>query len=257
MLWRARTGQWSSRVGFEVLNNDDHRDLRIRLGHGEAWGDAVNLVPAFPTEFEELQREYPLLVRREGQGWQAFAMLGFAPGENLFLEDGEWRARYVPAARRLAPFRLAYPDARPGEPPAEDPIVQVDPDHPRVSREEGAPVFLPAGGHAPYLEHMVRILRAVHVGVEATVPLFTAFEEHGLLEPAPLEITLRDGTRLNVPDVFTVGREPLARLSAAALEALHRAGFLRLAFMLAASLGNLTHLIDRQGRPAPARVSAA
>lgn len=233
---------------LEVLNNVDHHDLRVRLGHGEAWGDAVNIVPVFPTEFEELQREYPLLVRREGDGWQAFAMLGFSRGENLFLDEGEWRARYVPAARRLAPFSLAFMEPGPGAPPADDPVIQIDLDHPRVSRAEGAPVFLSAGGNAPYLEHMIRIMRAVHVGVETTAPMFATFEEHGLLEPARLEINLRDGARMDVPDVFTVGREPLARLSAAALEALHRAGFLRLAFMLSASLANVTHLIDRQAR---------
>lgn len=243
---------------FEVLNNVDHHDLHVRVGHGAAWGDAVNLVPVFPTEFETLQREYPLLVRREGDGWQAFAMLGFAPGENLFLEEGGWAARHVPAARRLAPFRLAFVDPRPGEPPAEDPVVQVDVDHPRVSRAEGAPLFLPAGGNAPYLQHMIEVLRTVHGGVEATAPMFAAFEEHALLEPARLEITLRDGARLEVPDVFTIGREPLGRLSAAALEALHRPGFLRLAFMLSASLANVTPLIDRQARSAAAaRASAA
>ena len=243
---------------FENLNNVDHHDLCVRLGHGPTWGDAVNLVPAFPTEFEELQREYPLLVRRENGGWQAFAMLGFARGENLFLKDGEWRARYVPAARRLAPFRLAFVEPAPGAPAADDPVIQVDLDHPRVTREAGAPVFLPAGGNAPYLEHMIKMLRAVHVGVEITSPMFAAFEAHGLLEPALLEVTLRDGSRLEVPEVFTIGREPLGRLSAAALESLHHAGFLQLAFMLSASLANVTHLIDLQARnDAPARPSAA
>ena len=232
---------------LEVLNNVDHHDLRIRLGHGETWGDAVNLVPAFPTEFEELQREYPILIRKADDGaWQAFAMLGFEPGENLFLKGGDWRARYVPAARRVAPFKLGVPEPLPGQTDAADPVVQIDLDHLRTSRDEGAPVFLPAGGQAPYLEHMVKILRAVHVGLEIMAPMFVAFERHGLLEPARMEITLAGGDRMHVPDVFTIGREPLARLGPEALAELHRAGFLRLAFMLSASLANVTHLIDRK-----------
>ncbi|MBE7218395.1 MAG: SapC family protein [Caulobacteraceae bacterium] len=237
---------------LQVLNNVDHHDLHIRLGHGAAWGDAVNLVLVFPTEYEEVQREYPILIRKDAEGaWQAAAMLGFELNENLFLKDGGWDARYVPAVRRLEPFRLAFPEARPGEPPAADPIVQIDPDHPRISRDEGAPLFRSAGGHAPYLEHMIRILRAVHVGVEIVQPMFTAFERHGLIEPARMEITLHDGARINVPDVYAIGREPLARLSAEALAELHRAGFLRLAFMLSASLANVPHLIDRQARTGP------
>lgn len=241
---------------LEVLNNVDHHDLRIRLGHGSAWGDAVNLVLVFPTEFEELQREYPILIRREADGaWRAAAMLGFERGENLFLEEGEWRGRYVPAARRMAPFKLAFPEPRPGEEAAPDPIIQVDLDHPRVGGgEDGAPVFLPRGGQAPYLDHMVKVLRAVHVGLEIMAPMFASFERHGLIEPAKLEITLDDGGRMDVSDVFTIGRERLAGLDAAALDELHRAGFLRLAFMLDASLANVTHLIDRKAR---ARAQAA
>ena len=236
---------------FEALNNVDHHDLRIRLGHGPAWGDAVNLVLVLPTEFEELQREYPILLRRDDEGgWQAVAMLGFDLGENLFLKDGGWDARYVPAVRRLDPFRLAFPLAPAGaeEEATSDPILQVDLDHPRTSRDEGAPVFRPAGGHGPYLEHMIRILRAVHVGVEAAPAMFAAFERYGLIEPARLEITLDGGDRLDVPDVHTIGRDALARLSAESLEELNRAGFLRLAFMVAASLANVTHLIDRRAR---------
>ncbi len=243
---------------LQVLNNVDHHDLRIRLGHGAAWGDAVNLVLVFPTEFEELQREYPILIRREDDGgWQAFAMLGFERDENLFLEGGDWAARYVPAARRMAPFKLAYPQASPGQDEARDPIVQIDVDHPRVSRAEGAPVFLPAGGQAPYLEHMIKILRAVHVGIDLGPPMFAAFQAHGLIEPLRLEITLDDGARMDVPDVFTIGREPLGRLSGDALAELHRAGFLRLAFMLSASLANVTHLIDRKARARAGRRASA
>ncbi len=235
--------------GFEVLNNVDHHDLRIRLGHGPQWGDAVNLVLVLPTEYEELQREYPLLIRKDERGgWQAAAMLGFDLDENLFLRDGGWDARYVPAVRRLAPFRLAFPEPGPGEDAAGDPIVQIDLDHPRVSRDDGAPVFRAAGGHGAYLEHVIRLLRAVHVGVEAAPAMFAAFERYGLIEPAHLEITLEGGDRLDVPDVHTIGREALARLPAEALEDLNRPGFLRLAFMLSASLANVPHLIDRRAR---------
>ena len=132
--------------------------------------------------------------------------------------------------------------------------MQIDLDHPRTSRTEGAPVFRPAGGHGAYLEHMIRVLRAVHVGVEAAPAMFAAVERCGLIEPARLEITLENGDRLDVPDVFTIGREALARLSPDALQALNAAGFLRPAFMLSASLANVSHLIDRRARARGAAV---
>ena len=79
---------------YELLNNVTHKDLRIVTGFGRAFGDEVGMVPAFPTEFAELQREYPIFLRRERDGgqWQAVALLGFEANENLFLREGRWNA---------------------------------------------------------------------------------------------------------------------------------------------------------------------
>ena len=45
-------------------------------------------MPAFPTEFAELQREYPIFLRKDHDNgdWQAVALLGFDQHENLFLQ---------------------------------------------------------------------------------------------------------------------------------------------------------------------------
>ena len=78
---------------YEMLNNIAHRDLKVATGFGPQFGDAVGMVPAYPSEFAELQREYPIFLRREaGTGaWQSVALLGFEQHENLFLLDGRWK----------------------------------------------------------------------------------------------------------------------------------------------------------------------
>ena len=44
---------------YELLNNVSHKDLRIATSFGPEFGDDVGMVPAFPSEFAELQRELP------------------------------------------------------------------------------------------------------------------------------------------------------------------------------------------------------
>ena len=39
----------------------------------------------------------------------AVALLGFAKGENLFLENGGWTSDYIPAIQRRGPFALPAP----------------------------------------------------------------------------------------------------------------------------------------------------
>ena len=51
-----------------------------------------------PTEFADVQREYPIFFRKDPSTGEftSFALLGFSKDENLFLEDGHWKAAYVP-----------------------------------------------------------------------------------------------------------------------------------------------------------------
>ena len=90
-----------------LLNNVEHRDLRVVTRHSVDFGDAINQVLVFPTEFEDLQREYPILFRRDAEGnIQAVALLGLDRDENLFLDGEGWHARYVPAVQRCGPFSI-------------------------------------------------------------------------------------------------------------------------------------------------------
>lgn len=223
-----------------LLNNVDHADLRLRLGHAAAWGDAVNQVVVFPTEFDEAARDYPVVLRRGAdEAYVAVALLGLDRDENLFLDGGEWRARHVPIARQRGPFSVGMPSEGDGEP-----MIAIDLDHPRVSRSEGEPLFLEQGGRSPLLEHMVRVLGAIHAGLAAAGPMYAAWDEAGLIEPVSLRLELDATTRYDVPDCFTVGAARLAALDGATLERLNRAGRLRPAFTLLGSLGNVGRLIE-------------
>jgi hypothetical protein len=228
-----------------LLNNVEHHDLRVVVRHGPEFGDNINQALIFPTEFEVVQREYPILFRKDEDGeFQAVVLLGLDRDENLFLENGGWQARYVPAVQRRGPFSIALNDhaAQTG------PMIHVDLEHPRISRSEGEILFLPHGGNAPYLEHVTEVLRIIYLGIEASRPMFAAFEEAGLIEPVEIEIKLNDAKQYSLPQYYTIAEEKLAALDGSALERLHRQGFLRLAFQAAASLGNISRLIELKNR---------
>ena len=82
---------------YGVLNNVSHKDLRNATGFGPEYGYDGGMVPAVPSEFAELQREYPIFLRKDSaEGtWQSVALLGFEQRENLFLRDGRWNDKQV------------------------------------------------------------------------------------------------------------------------------------------------------------------
>jgi hypothetical protein len=230
-----------------LLNNVDHGDLRVATGHGPGFGDAINQVLIFPTEFEGIQREYPIFFRKDADGaFQSVALLGLDRDENLFLEERGWNARYVPAIQQRGPFSIALRDG------GGEPMIHVDLDDPRVlaAEAEGGsePAFLPAGGNSPYLQHVARLLGVIYDGLEISKAMFAAFEAHGLIESVDVEIKLDEHTQYDLPDLFTISQERFAGLDSAALEALHRSGFLAAAQWVLSSLGNVGLLVELKNR---------
>ncbi|GGC98201.1 SapC family protein [Aquisalinus flavus] len=227
-----------------LLNNIDHKDLKVITRYGAEYGDSVNIAPVFPTEFVEIQRDYPILFRKDAEDqWQAIALLGLDRNENLFLrENGSWDARHVPLIHQRGPFMIGYSKAPSGEP--SEPMIHVDLDSRRVSKTEGQPVFLVHGGNSPYLERVSTMLQAIDRGIGYLPQMFAAFEEAGLIEPINIEVRLDRETAYTIPDFHTIDEDKLTSLDAQALEKLHRSGALRLAYMVLSSLPNINRLIE-------------
>jgi SapC protein len=221
------------------LDNVDHQHLRV-IG-GPASEVSVNQALVVPSEFEQLQREYPILFRKDSDGgFQAVAILGLDRGENLFLSEGEWTTHYVPATLRRGPLFLGVGDE---EPPGDAAIV-IDLDDPRVSEAEGEPLFLPHGGAAPFLQQAADALRTVHEGLALSRTMFARFAELDLIAPVEISVEVGDGTRYRLADLFTVDAGRFTGLSGAELESLNRAGFLAAAIHARSSLANIDRLIE-------------
>ena len=51
-----------------LLNNIDHRDLRVVATRGAAWGDAEMAALTFPAEFRSVQAYYPIVFQKTADG---------------------------------------------------------------------------------------------------------------------------------------------------------------------------------------------
>ncbi len=242
-----------------LLNNVDHHDLRLITEPGASLGDAVNQALIFPSEYQEIQRHYPIFFRQvEGGGLKSVALLGFDRDENLFLEGDRWGAAYVPAMHRVGPFLIGQPQAAPGQtlPDNAEAMILVDSDHVRISRDRGQPLFLAHGGNSPLLTHITQLLQQVYAGAQVGDRMFAAFYEAGLLAPVEINVQIDGGQSFLLKDMLTISREALHGLKGTQLQALNQAGFLGLAFDVVSSMGNLGHMItlktNRNAALAPA-----
>lgn len=232
----------------QILNPEDHRTLRVHVGAGAEFGDAVMAGIVVPPEFRRLACDYPILFRFDGErrSFTPVALFGFEPGENLYLVDGRWDATTRPLAMGVQPFLIGR---LPGA--ADDGAAQVhiDMGHPRIATNgEGVRVFDDDGAPTPLLDRMADMLGALDAGYRATATFCAALDRYDLLEPFSMDVTLEDGSSRRLVGYHLINEEKLRTLDAGALGELHRDGHLEPAYMALAALGNLGKLVRRKNR---------
>ncbi|WP_171060781.1 SapC family protein [Poseidonocella sp. HB161398] len=89
----------------EMLASERHARLSYfpegsyRLCAGQA------TAPVTLAEFSEAARDHPILFAGSGSTTMPVALMGLAPGENLFVDaEGHWTGGYIPAHFRQLPF---------------------------------------------------------------------------------------------------------------------------------------------------------
>ena len=226
-----------------MLNNVAHKDMHIITDRAARFGDNVMSALTFPGEFRDLQAHYPIVFRTSADGsFDALALFGFQEGENLFIGPQGWDAAYVPLAIQRQPFLIGSN--------GEELMVHVDLDSPRVNHSEGEAVFKPHGGTTEYLEGINSTLLALHNGMQQQRAFAAALQRYELLESFVFDIELNDGSQNRLAGFYMIHEERLSALSGAALEALHREGFLGTIYMQIASMSNFRALIERKNRAA-------
>ncbi|MFC0250970.1 SapC family protein [Massilia consociata] len=223
-----------------LLNNIDHKDLRVITRHGPGLGDNIAYVQTFPGEFRMLQAHYPIVFRKESDNhpFEPVALFGFESDENLFLGENGWDAPAIPLLVERLPFLIG----RHGD----ELMIHIDLDSPRIGTTEGEPVFLPHGGMTPYLEQINSILLTIHEGMQSNAGFIEALVKHELIEGFSLDVTLDDGSQNRLAGFYTINEDRLAALDAAALDSLNKAGYLAAIYFQLASLSNFRALIDRK-----------
>jgi len=221
-----------------VVNNVDHKHTRIITERAQQYGDAVMATMIFPFEFRNIQACYPILFQKDSETGKFYpvALLGFEQNENLFLTDSGWEANYIPLNVLRQPFMVGFQ--------ADNPIVSIDMNNPRVNESEGEAVFTESGESSEYMQQMTDILSEVHKGYQNGKRFIDAILEFELLEPLTLNITLNDGSNNQLLGFYTINEDKLREMRGEELEKLNSKGFLQPLFMAVASISRLTHLIN-------------
>ena len=234
-----------------MLNNIDHKDLRVETRRDGNLGDDIMCAVAVPSEFRSIQVDYPIFFHPDGDTgkYLPMAMFGLQHGENLFLNGNQWNASYIPLMVQRGPFSIGFQDAAEGQGADKKMVISIDMDHPRVgANNEGEPVFEPFGGNSAYTEQIVEMLQEIEQGQGITEEFVAALLEHDLLEPFTLEVQLNSGAKHALEGFYTIHEEKLAALDGAVLADFSQRGILQACYMVVASTANIGRLIELKNK---------
>jgi hypothetical protein len=227
-----------------------HQQLRIRPSQAEWHSRAAQLLPVVPAEFASVATQSPIVLTKNGQTGQfvTVALLGFAPGENLWFVDGRWQGAYLPLQLQRQPFFVGQS----AQDEASNLLLCIDPDSPAICRDPKASqteaLFDDDGSDSKYLQQIKGVLAELLQGEQQQQQLVQALLQADLIQPLSLEITFanQQSTRLN--GLYTIDQTKLAALDPTKLVQLHQAGWLAPMYTLLASAAQLYPLIARKNQ---------
>lgn len=231
-----------------ALDSAIHRQLKLKVPITD-WSLASQLNALFVAvaEFGDACKEYPIVfvkAGREPDGSEAIApiaVLGMVANDNLYLQDGQWRARYMPAILRMYPFCIGRLDE-------ERFAICLDMAFSGASQTEGVPVFTPEGQPSELLQTMQKQLETLEAEIQRTRQVCKRIMELGLLTEMRFDVTLADGRQHTVDGFLTVDEKKVTELPDAVVGEIHRNGVLGLIHLHWLSLTNMRGVAEWHGQ---------
>ncbi|KID57325.1 multidrug transporter [Pseudoalteromonas luteoviolacea CPMOR-1] len=222
----------------QPLHNEKHANLKVQNGINVDFLKSQHLIPVVAHEFARVATEFPMafVKNTESGQFQAVALFGLEPGENLYVKDGVWQSGFAPLAAARYPFGLV-------KHPEEDQFgIVIDEASPLVSEETGNALFAD-GKETEYLQARKEAL-VNYVEFARVTEVFTKYlADKELLVQQTLTVEIA-GEKKDINGIYLVDERKLNELSDEDFLDLRKRGYLAPIFAFLTS----THQVARLAR---------
>lgn len=227
-----------------ALHPTAHRQLRIDASIAAEQGADTHMFPVVLSEFAQLVVQYPILFSKNSDTGQfvCVTLMGLEQGENLFWQQGEFDALYLPLNIERQPFTVGIDEQQDNAA-----VICVDTHHPSVA-ESGEPLFTEDGQPSALLQDKQQALGQLIQGEQATQAFLDKLLALDLLVPLKLDITFENQDSAQINGMYSIDEEKLNALSAEQLAELQKAGYLQPIYTQLASVAQVYRLIDLKNR---------
>ncbi|WP_082476068.1 SapC family protein [Methylobacterium sp. Leaf99] len=220
---------------IQPISRARHAGLRWNRNDSYNFSSGRNLVALAAAELLRAALSLPMTFVEQGGQWSLCALLGLAPGQNLYVgPDGRWIGSYIPATLRAHPFHLGWEGV--------NATLSLDEDSGLLFDDgSGEPIFDTSGDLSEPVRKVWSFLSATAESLLALEAACRVLAEVGVVVPWPITLQGTDGTH-TVSGLFQIDEAALNALDDEAFGRLRRAGVLGVAYAQLLSMGNLADL---------------
>jgi SapC len=204
-------------------------------------------VPISHTEFQPAARHYPIVFLGGGEKpvFNAVAVVGISPGENLFVDDGTWASGiYIPAYARRYPFCMAT--VKVNNVAQQNRLICVEKS---ALDDSGEAMFDASAQPTEKWKSLEKLLAEYEADLERTREMCSILSDYGLLEPFTMQAKMnpdKGGAAMQLTGMYRVAEQNIENLNAAQLKNLIRKGVLARIYIHLLSLEHFGGLLDRK-----------
>lgn len=228
------------------VSHSRHEQWAVDAGADFSFARQVNSVPLTAIEFPAAASEYVIIFAGTGDVVTPAVLLGMRDEENLYLADGGWKARYVPAFLRRYPFVFSSRDE------GKTFTLCIDESYPGFNREgRGQKLYDEPGKPSQYTQNVLKFLQQYQLEFRRTQEFCTRLKELNLLEPMRAQISLESGERIALGGFMAVDRARLKTLSSDKLADLVKSDEMELIYAHLLSMRNFAGMRERLAAAGP------
>jgi hypothetical protein len=222
------------------LSRQAHSGLRIDPARMGELAASCYMIPLVVSEFRRAIADFPILLAKsqETGRFSPYALMGLAPGENLFWDGTGLDSSYVPLNLRRLPFFVG----------ADNNAVCVDLESPMVGKEGPEGLVGSDGRDTAYFGEIQKILHELLTWKPRTDQFVQTLAERDLIAELRLGIVLKSGAPLSVTGLYGLDEDRFRRLPDETIAQFRRDGTLDLAYAMMLSTARIQSLIDRRNR---------
>lgn len=227
---------------YAPVHKEKHKNIKVKQGDPAKHLAGQNLVPVTLSEYELVCAEFPIVfAQKQGtENYESVIVTGIDNGENLWIENKQWIADYIPQIAYRFPFGLVP------NPEKQDHVVLViDENSEQYNEAEGNALFNEEGAESEYLVNITQALVEQRKDELHTQNLIAMLKELDVLIPLQMGLTI-NGMPLNFTGLYHVDRVRMQNLSAEKINQIHEKGYLLPIYVHMASIHRFEKMVRKK-----------